>query len=66
MTIDFSAFDIFLTILMPLLVAAFLIWYSMWAERKGWISYETIGKNDGSQKKSPERYLDMADQESTT
>jgi len=36
--IDFSAFDIFLTILMPLVVAALLLWYSKHAERKGWIS----------------------------
>ena len=37
-TIDFSPFDISMIILMPLVVAAFLIWYSKWAERKGWIS----------------------------
>jgi len=36
--IDFSAFDIFLTILMPLVVAAFLVWYSKWAGRKGWVN----------------------------
>jgi len=35
-TIDFSPFEISMIILMPLLVAAFLIWYSKWAERKGW------------------------------
>ena len=34
----FSPFDISMTIVMPLVVAAFLIWYSKWAERKGWIS----------------------------
>ena len=37
-TIDFSPFDILMIILMPLVVAAFLIWYSKQAERKGWIS----------------------------
>jgi len=37
-TIDFSPFDISMIILMPLVVAAFLIWYSKWAERKGWIT----------------------------
>lgn len=36
--INFSAFDIVLTIVMPLVVAAFLVWYSKQAERKGWIS----------------------------
>ena len=35
-TIDFSAFEILMMILMPLAVAAFLIWYSMRAESKGW------------------------------
>jgi hypothetical protein len=30
--------EISLYILMPLLVAAFLIWYSKWAESKSWIS----------------------------
>ena len=34
----FSPFDISRTIVMPLVVAAFLIWYSKRAERKGWIS----------------------------
>jgi hypothetical protein len=37
-TIDFSPFDILMIILMPLVAAAFLIWYSKWAESKGWIS----------------------------
>ncbi len=37
-TIDFSLFEISTYILMPLLVAAFLIWYSKQAESKGWIS----------------------------
>ncbi len=36
-TIDFSPFDISMIILMPLAVAAFLIWYSKWAQSKGWI-----------------------------
>ena len=37
-TIHFRFFDILLTILMPLAVAVFLIWYSKQAESKGWIS----------------------------
>ena len=37
-TINFSPFDISMIILMPLVVAAFLIWYSKRAESKGWIS----------------------------
>ncbi len=36
-TIDFSPFEISMIILMPLVVAAFLIWYSKRAESKGWI-----------------------------
>src|SRR6266852_4461941 len=35
--INYGAFEISMIILMPLVVAAFLIWYSKWAERKGWI-----------------------------
>ena len=35
---SFGLFEIFLAILMPLVVPAFLIWYSKWAERRGWIS----------------------------
>ncbi len=37
-TIDFSPFEIGMMILMPLVVAAVLIWYSKQAENKGWIS----------------------------
>jgi len=37
-TIDFSPQEIVIMILMPLLVAAFLIWYSKQVETKGWIS----------------------------
>ena len=37
-TIDFGPFEISIYILMPLAVAAFLIWYSKQAESKGWIS----------------------------
>ncbi|HUT40796.1 MAG TPA: hypothetical protein VM011_05580 [Gammaproteobacteria bacterium] len=36
--IDFSPLEIFMMILMPLLVAAFLIWYSRLARSRGWIS----------------------------
>ena len=35
--INFGAFDIVLTIAMPLLVAAFLVWYAALAKRRGWI-----------------------------
>ncbi len=37
-TIDLTLFEISGYILMPLAVAAFLIWYSKQAESKGWIS----------------------------
>ena len=37
-TIDFGPFEISMYILMPLVVAAFLIWYSKHAKSKGWIS----------------------------
>ena len=36
-TIDFSPFEISMMILMPLAVAAFLIWYSKLAKSKAWI-----------------------------
>ena len=36
-TIDFGPFEIAMMILMPLVVAAILIWYSKQAEDKGWI-----------------------------
>lgn len=36
--VDFGPFEIILIVLMPLVVAAFLIWYSKQVERKGWIS----------------------------
>ncbi len=35
-TIEFSPFEILLMILMPLVVAAFLIWYSKQVQSKGW------------------------------
>lgn len=34
----FSPFDVVMMTLMPLVVAAFFIWYSKRAERRGWIS----------------------------
>ena len=37
-TIDFSPFEILMMIVMPLVVAAFLIGYSTLARSKGWIS----------------------------
>lgn len=37
-TIDFSPFEMTMMILMPLVVATFLIWYSKQARSKGWIS----------------------------
>jgi len=36
-TIDFNAVEILVMILLPLLVAAFLIWYSKNAQSKNWI-----------------------------
>ena len=36
--IDFGLGEILGIVLMPLVVAAFLIWYSKQAENKGWIS----------------------------
>ncbi|MCZ6588967.1 MAG: hypothetical protein O7B24_13580 [Alphaproteobacteria bacterium] len=39
-TTDFSPFEIVMIILMPLVVAAFLIWYSKRAGNKGWIGQE--------------------------
>lgn len=36
-TIDFSVFEIVMMIVMPVVVAAFLVWYSKWAERRRWI-----------------------------
>ncbi len=38
MGIDLGLFEISMYFLMPLLVAAFLVWYSKYAENKGWIS----------------------------
>ena len=35
--VDFSVSEIFIMVLSPLVVAAFLIWYSKWIESKGWI-----------------------------
>jgi hypothetical protein len=37
-SIDFTGFEITMMIVMPLVVAAFLVWYSRQAESKGWIS----------------------------
>jgi len=37
-TIDFSVSEIVVMILMPLVVATFLVWYAKWTERQGWIS----------------------------
>lgn len=36
--INFSTFEIVLAVVMPPVVAAFLIWYSKWVQSKGWIS----------------------------
>jgi hypothetical protein len=36
--IDFTALEVFIMIVMPLLVAVFLVWYSKLAERKAWLS----------------------------
>jgi len=37
-TISFSIIEIFIIMIFPLIVAAFLLWYSKFVERKGWIS----------------------------
>ena len=37
-TIDFSIFELVMMILMPLVVAALLVWFSKQAQRKNWIS----------------------------
>ena len=37
-TFDFGPFEISMMILLPLVMAAFLIWYSRQAKSKGWIS----------------------------
>lgn len=36
-TVDFSAVEILVMILLPLAVAAFLIWYTRYAQSKNWI-----------------------------
>jgi len=36
--IDFSSIEIVMMVLMPLVVAVFLVWYSMMAERRGWVT----------------------------
>jgi hypothetical protein len=38
LTIDFSASEIVVMIMMPLVVTAFLVWYAKWAQRQSWIS----------------------------
>ncbi len=35
--VDFSLFEIFMMLLMPPVLAAFLIWYSKWAKSEGWV-----------------------------
>ena len=35
--IDFDLFEVLVMIIMPLLVAAFLVWYAKHAESRGWI-----------------------------
>ena len=42
---SFSPFEVFLAILMPLVVAAFLIWYSKWAKRRGWINWASTSNS---------------------
>ena len=36
-TIDFSLVEVFVMISLPLMVAAFLIWYSKYAQNKSWV-----------------------------
>lgn len=38
MVIEFSFLEIIVMIVLPLVVAAFLIWYAMKVERRGWIA----------------------------
>jgi len=38
MIIKFNPFEVIMMIVMPLLVATFLIWYSKKSEKKGWVS----------------------------
>ena len=38
---DFSVFEIFVMVVMPLVVAALLVWYSKYAESRGWIRSST-------------------------
>lgn len=38
MIIKFNPFEIIMMIVMPLLVATFLIWYAKKAEKKGWVT----------------------------
>ncbi len=47
-TIDFSPFDILMIILMPLVVAAFLIWYSKQGARSNWL--DQLGTADAKLK----------------
>lgn len=41
---DFSLVELLVMVLMPLVVAAFLIWYSKYAERRDWIGTSTHEK----------------------
>ena len=43
--IEFSVFEILIMILMPLVVAAFLLWYSRRVASKGWIKQEQSAGN---------------------
>ena len=45
--IDFGVGEILGIILMPLVVAAFLIWYSLWAARRGWVGKAIEISEDG-------------------
>lgn len=35
---NFSPFELVLAVVMPVALAAFLIWYSKWVKRRGWVS----------------------------
>lgn len=36
--VEFTAAEIFVMIVLPVMVATFLVWYGRWTEKKGWVS----------------------------
>ena len=35
--VEFTAAEVFVMIISPVIVAAFLVWYGRWAEKRGWL-----------------------------